>query len=79
MIEVTAAHAVIIYLGLTLLIIFGAWIYHHMLSRKKTILSNHEALFVCEYCHFAYLNRIAQKINQCPQCQSYNKDNRYEK
>lgn len=79
MIEVTAANAVIIYLGVTLVAIFGAWIYHHLHARKKTILSNPEELYVCEYCHFAYLNAIAKKVNQCPQCQSYNKDNRYEK
>lgn len=79
MFEVTAAHAVIIYLALTLAAIFGAWIYHHLLSRKKTILINKEELFVCEYCHFAYLYLIVKKINQCPQCRSYNKDNRYQK
>ncbi|KAF3362867.1 hypothetical protein PHSC3_000609 [Chlamydiales bacterium STE3] len=78
MFEVTATHAAIFYLGSTLLVIFGFWIYQHLLSRKKAILSNPEELFVCEYCHFAYLNAANKKVNRCPQCKSFNKDNRYQ-
>lgn len=77
MIELSANTAVMLYLGLTLGILLGIWGYHHYRSRSKKIFTEEQELLVCEYCHFAYLEDITKSVNQCPQCQSFNKANHY--
>lgn len=79
MIELTFITAFILYLGVTLIVIFGFWGYHHIQARRKKILSCEQDLFICEYCHFAYLEESRIKVNQCPQCGSYNKQNQYQR
>jgi uncharacterized paraquat-inducible protein A len=78
MIELTFSTAFMLYLSLTLAVVLGLWIFHHYQVRKKTILSCEQDLFVCEYCHYAYLEEGIKKVNQCPQCGSYNKHNIYQ-
>jgi ribosomal protein L37AE/L43A len=75
MIELTTPTAIMIYLCLTLGILLGLWGYHHYKSRYRKILSTEQELFVCEYCHFVYLDDIVKEITKCPQCQSFNKRN----
>lgn len=77
MVEITAANALILYLGITLAILFGLWIFQHYASSKRTILSTPEELFLCEYCHFVYLEKAALKLTRCPGCRSLNEGNRY--
>jgi uncharacterized paraquat-inducible protein A len=72
MIELTFASAFMLYLCLTLFMLFGLWIYNHYCSRRKEILPCEQELTICEYCHFAYLEDSAKKLTQCPQCESYN-------
>lgn len=72
MIELTFASAFMLYLCMTLFVLFGLWIYHHYRSRHREILPLEQELTVCEYCHFAYLEDSAKKLTRCPQCQSYN-------
>ncbi|MGK5593894.1 MAG: hypothetical protein ACSNEK_00870 [Parachlamydiaceae bacterium] len=77
MFEVTATHATLIYLGGTVAIIFAIWIFHHYEARKRPWIGHSEELYICEYCHFAYLSSH-HPINRCPQCKSFNKDNRHQ-
>ncbi len=72
MIELSPTMAIIIYLALTLSTLLGIWIFYHYKSRAKKVVLSEKKLFVCEYCHFAYLDRIEKRITQCPQCQSLN-------
>lgn len=74
MIELSTSTAIMLYLGLTLCPLLGLWIFQHCLSRHKKMELSDQELHVCEYCHFAYLEEIATKITQCPQCQSYNRN-----
>jgi ribosomal protein L37AE/L43A len=73
MIELSPTTALMLYLGMTLSVLLGLWIFQHYRYRHKKILSSEKELFICEYCHFAYLDEGTKKITHCPQCQSYNK------
>lgn len=73
MITLSSTTAAMLYLGLTLAVLLGFWIYQHWQTRKCKIVTAEQALQVCEYCHFAYLDSIGKKISQCPQCQCFNK------
>jgi len=77
MIELSTNTACMLYLGLTLAIVFGIWTYNHYNSRQQKIVIAEQELLVCEYCHFAYLGDLGKPLTQCPQCHSFNKSNRY--
>lgn len=77
MIELSTAAAINIYLGLTLTFLLGIWFYHHYSVRHKKVIVTDKELLVCEFCHFAYLGGKDKKVTQCPQCQSYNKNNSF--
>ncbi|WP_068469139.1 hypothetical protein [Candidatus Protochlamydia phocaeensis] len=78
MIELTFNTALMLYLSLALLIVLGVWVYSHYRTRRRTILSCEQDLFVCEYCHYAYLEESIKQLNRCPQCGLYNKHNQYQ-
>lgn len=71
MIDVSSETAFTLYLGITLGMVLGIWIYHHFRSRKRKIRTVHQKLTTCEYCHFAFLTNPDRPIAKCPQCQSY--------
>jgi uncharacterized paraquat-inducible protein A len=71
-IELSPTTALMLYLGFTLTILLGAWLYSHYSSRHKKILPLEQELHICEFCHFAYLDTNAKKITRCPRCQSFN-------
>lgn len=73
MIQLTSAMAFMIYLGLTLGMILFVWIYTHYKFKKKKILTFEKELFICEFCHYAYVEEEANRLNKCPQCGLYNK------
>jgi hypothetical protein len=73
MIELSTTTAIMLYLCMTLATLLSLWGYHHYQSRKKKVDLSHQRLIVCEYCHFAYLDRVTKPVTQCPQCESYNK------
>jgi ribosomal protein L37AE/L43A len=77
MIEVEPNTALVLYLGFALFIILGIWISRHFKVRKKKIFCPEQQLYVCEYCHFAYLSESHKPVTQCPQCQSFNKSNAF--
>jgi ribosomal protein L37AE/L43A len=79
MIEVSPATGVMLYLGLTLFLIFGLWGFNHYRTRKHHLKLEAQQLLVCEYCHFAYLEGLELQVTQCPQCHSFNKSNAYKK
>lgn len=73
MIQLTSTTAIMLYLCMTLLALLSVWCCNHFFSRKKKIVLAEQELFVCEYCHFAYLADLMKTVTQCPQCRSYNK------
>ena len=79
MIELTFNTFFILYLALTLIIVLGIWIYSHYRMKRRTFFTTEKALFICEYCHFAYLEESVKELNRCPQCSLYNKHNSYQK
>ena len=74
MIDLTYNTAFVCYLGFTLACVLGIWFYEHYKAKKRVIMPSEQNLWVCEYCHFAYLGDAAKKMSRCPQCQSLNAD-----
>lgn len=79
MIELTFNTVFILYLGATLTMILGIWIYSHYRQKRRTFFTAEQALHVCEYCHFAYVEDSIKELNRCPQCGLYNKENTFKK
>lgn len=77
MIELTSTTAVMLYLGVTLGVLFGIWIAQNIRSGRKKIIVSEQTLFICEYCTFAYLADVSLDVTQCPQCSCFNKHNAY--
>lgn len=77
MIELTFNTLFILYLGLTIAVVLGIWIVSHYRIRRRTFFSTEKALFICEYCLFAYIEDGVKHLNRCPQCGLYNKENTY--
>lgn len=78
MIEVAPNTAIMIYLALTLATIFGLWVYTHLIKRKEKVLTTTKQLLVCEYCQCAYVEDQSKEVTECPECHSYNKNNKYD-
>lgn len=77
MIEISTNTALMLYLGVTLIILMGVWSTQHFRRRHQKIVKDEQELLICEFCHFAYLEDIAKPVTKCPQCQSFNKGNNY--
>jgi len=67
-----------LYLALTLSVLMSLWCFHHIKFRHKLIITSQKQLFVCEYCHCAYVDERSKDVTLCPQCQSFNKGNNYD-
>ena len=77
MVEITSGTAIMIYLGLTLSVLLGLWLYQHYYRLQKKPIISSQKLLICEYCQTAYVEDISKKVTQCPECRSYNKNNSY--
>lgn len=77
MIELNANTALMLYLLWTIAWLLGLWGVHHYRTKNRAILPDEQELFVCEFCHYAYLNEGYKKVTKCPQCSSFNKNNRF--
>lgn len=77
MIELTFATGFMLYLGLTLMSVLGVWIYSHYHTRRRVFFPIEKTLFLCEFCHYAYVDESVKKLNRCPQCGLINKKNEY--
>lgn len=73
MIEVSQTTAFMIYLCITLGPLLGLWAFQHYTKRHRKLDLAEKRLYVCEYCHYCYLDLHTHTITRCPQCQSYNK------
>lgn len=78
MIVLTYSTAFMLYLSLSLIVVFGFWCFNHYQTKKKVIISNEQGLYLCEYCHHTYLEDTLRKVNTCPQCGLLNRQNSYE-
>jgi uncharacterized paraquat-inducible protein A len=71
MIALSFNTAFMLYLGFTLVILLAFWGYNHFRDRKRVIVTHEQKLIVCEFCHFAFLDKSFKDVNQCPQCHSF--------
>lgn len=77
MITLSPVTFIMVYLGATLMVIFGVWLSTVLATKKRVIVAPKEQLCLCEYCHFVYLADLDHKVNACPQCKTLNKNNVY--
>lgn len=75
MIELSANTALMLYLLITTAILLSIWSFYHYSRRSKQSIPLEQQLYICEYCHFVYLEEMTKQVTKCPQCQSFNKDN----
>jgi len=79
MIEMTFNTLFLLYLSVTVSMVFGIWIYSHYRTRRRTFFPEEKSLCVCEYCHYAYVEDSIKPLNKCPQCGLFNKHNSFRK
>lgn len=77
MIEIAPNTAIMIYLAITLSTILSLWLYAHLVKRNKKIITTKQHLLICEYCQCAYVEDNTKDVTKCPDCQSFNKNNKY--
>ncbi len=77
MIKIAPNTAIMIYLAITLSTILGVWFYHHLKQRRTKVVVSDQQLMICEYCTCAYTGDISKDVSQCPECKSFNKNNKY--
>lgn len=79
MIELTPSAALMLYLLMTLSFVLGLWGYSHYKTRSRKIFTAPKELYICEYCTAVYMDEAHQSVTKCPECQSFNKGNRFQK
>lgn len=79
MIALTAPTAIMIYLGVTLGSLLLLWFISHLYTRNAKLLLTEHQLYECEFCQNLYLDQKSVEVTQCPQCESFNKENKYKK
>jgi len=77
MIVLSTTTALMLYLFFTLTLLLSLFAYQHFALRTKKIIVSEDELLCCEYCHFAYLADCSKQVTKCPQCHSFNKDNKH--
>lgn len=77
MIELSPHALLMVYLTITSMGILGLWLWHHFKIKQAPRLDQQEELHLCEYCQFLYMALSDKKVNSCPRCQQYNKNNRF--
>lgn len=77
MILIGQTTAFLLYLAFSLSALLIFWALQKYKERHRTVLPSESDLYVCEYCHFAYVEKRHHTVNQCPQCHSFNKENTY--
>lgn len=78
MIEVAPSTGFMLYLAITLSTLLLIWVSYHFKARKRVVITPEALLLVCEYCQCAYVDDRTKAVTQCPQCNSFNKNNRYQ-
>lgn len=77
MIALSASQAAMLYLSFTIGVLFCLWLSYHFKSKKRVILPDREELCICEFCHCLYVTSPLKTVHQCPECKSFNKNNRF--
>ncbi|MDP7640200.1 MAG: hypothetical protein QGG73_10885 [Candidatus Hydrogenedentes bacterium] len=72
MILLELSHALALYSIVLGLLGIGIWVYTEFsMSRPQRHLGK-QFLWRCVYCGFSYLDESAERVSQCPRCESYN-------
>lgn len=79
MIELAPNTALMIYLGLTCCLVLGIWVYHHFVYQQRPRFRPQHELHICEFCQSVYMTSLNKEITKCPQCQTLNRDNRFQR
>lgn len=72
MIEITLTQALAVYSVLLALLIIGIWLYTELSVRRPQRHLGQQFLWRCSFCGCTYLDETAQRISECPRCESFN-------
>jgi len=72
MIEITLSQALALYSAALGLTVSGIWLYTELSVRRPQRHLGDQFLWRCTFCACTYLDEAAQRISQCPRCESFN-------
>lgn len=72
MIEISLTQALALYSSALGLTIGGIWLYTELSIRRPQRHLGDQFLWRCTFCGCTYLDEGAQRISQCPRCESFN-------
>ena len=72
MIEISLTQALAIYSAILGLTVSGIWLYTELSIRRPQRHLGEQFLWRCTFCGCTYLDEGAQRVSQCPRCESFN-------
>jgi hypothetical protein len=72
MIEISLTTALMFYSCLLGVFVLGIWAYTEISVRRSYYVLEKQFLWRCVFCGYTYLDEDAEKISQCPRCDSFN-------
>jgi hypothetical protein len=72
MIQITLYNAIVLYSVLLGLLAGAIWLYTEIATRRTYRFLEHQFLWRCSFCSYAYLDDSSDDISQCPRCNSLN-------
>jgi len=72
MIEISLTSALALYSGILALLAAALWLYTEMAVHRPQRGLQKQFLWRCVFCGFTYLDETAERVSQCPRCNSYN-------
>ena len=72
MIEIGLTQALTVYSGLLGLMIGAIWLYTELSVRRPQRHLGEQFLWRCTFCGCTYLDESAERISECPRCESLN-------
>ena len=72
MIQITLTQALALYSTFLALVVVAIWLYTELTVRRYQVFLAKQFLWRCVYCSYTYLDERAERVSQCPRCESFN-------
>jgi len=72
MIPISLTTALVIYSTILGILVLAIWIYTEVTVRRSYHAMGKQFLWRCVFCGYTYLDEEAEKLSQCPRCESFN-------
>ena len=72
MTQISLTHALALYSVLLGVVIAAIWLYTEFTVHRYRGFLEKQYLWRCVYCGYTYLDEAAERVSQCPRCESFN-------